>query len=49
MKMSIPCTWDDSLLEGLKRINNTDSNIKITEIFGSLKSSFIGLGILLPQ
>jgi collagenase-like PrtC family protease len=44
MKMSVPCTWEDSLIEGLKKMNDTESHVKVTEIFGSLKSSFIGSG-----
>lgn len=42
MELSVPCTWDEKLIDGIDEINRSNSKYKITEVFGSLKSSVIG-------
>jgi collagenase-like PrtC family protease len=44
MKLSIPCTWDDELLNFLETMGKQSRKYDVFEVFGSMRISAIGTG-----
>jgi collagenase-like PrtC family protease len=44
MKLSIPCTWDDELLNSLTTIGGQPRKYDVFELYGSMRISAIGTG-----
>ena len=44
MKLSIPCTWEETLLDQVCRLNDSGPLYPVFEFYGSLKAGWVGSG-----